>query len=277
MAAPKECGHCAPTFTIKDLVLKEIKSDPRIVEPSPSLGPSIGSGGAMLWILVLEYEACLKDIKCISNSTTLPRPDRGAGRLRLPKFRNGNILNINSGKGIDVTIPPETSVMTGGLFSTATGATYGEDFTYEVCCKKDHPVDCCGLMKDALCDHIKRLYAAHPDLAQFEECCWLGQFQFIMRGFSGDPFDDTQSGALDAHLEMLKPLIARDIVLHLAYKMRDLLAVSGYSPFIYGADDVQRKLRRFDPHPEDPIIGQWNEACLCLPNPADTTIYDKCP
>ena len=67
MAAPTECGNCVPTFTLKNLRIKDIDPD----------------HGITFHKLIIEYVVCLKDIKCIPRSTKLPDP-----KIRLPAFKD---------------------------------------------------------------------------------------------------------------------------------------------------------------------------------------------
>lgn len=258
MAAPTECGKCVPTFTLKRLRIKDVELIP---------------GALRFHKLIIEYVVCLKDIKCIPRSTTLPDP-----KIRLPAFKEGVINPIN----MTVQLPPITVLVHPQV------QAYGYDFTHpDVCCKKDRPINCCGEMKKALCDCIKRKYSDPPSLTpewmptppteeEVAECCFSSQFEDLLVELPPNITDDRSDmfwTTLSFYLEQLsegraqKEKIIKALKEDLgkgSYSLRSLMGPCGYTR-IDGGD-------YFSPHPEDPIYGGWESLCTCIGR-----LNDKCP
>jgi len=262
MAAPTECGNCVPTFTLKNLRIKDIDPD----------------HGITFHKLIIEYVVCLKDIKCIPRSTKLPDP-----KIRLPAFKDGVIDPMN----VTFQLPPVTILL--NMFKPLPVQAYGYTFTHpDVCCKKDRPINCCGEMKKALCDCIKRKYSdpnvgaltpewmpTPPTEEQVAECCFSSQFEVWVQ-LPPNITDDTSDmfwTTLSFYLEQLKEgRTAKEKIIKAlkedlgmgAYGLKALMGACGYTSLDHG--------NYFSPHPEDPIYGGWESLCTCIGKR-----NDKCP
>ena len=277
MAAPKECGHCVPTWNLKNLYVTEVED----------------IGATTFRKLHISYLACIKDIKCVSDSTKMPKE-----RIRLSNFSYDKIppghFDPNTTGGthavgipnwnMEVTIPPTTLNLFPGP-GEPRDTHWGTDFSDPVCCKADRPFDCCGEMKKALCDCIKRIYKtrrrglgapgghqAHPEFkpteAMLADCCYTGRFEVLVEipeQISRLP-DDQYDKALAAFLNFsirTKNKIIKELMKDLkgigeggGLNIINMLVKCGYTDLRTGP--------YFDPDPEDPIYGGWSSLCRCV-------------